>query len=82
MTNDKKKTGHDMEHVISYAYPTSESAVHFGFGKEGCYVLTVGKTACGFDSKEKALNEAEQLGTKAGRWSIDHPFNAALNARS
>lgn len=60
------------EHVISYAYPTSDEARRHKRGDTGCFVLSAINTATAFDSFEKAKSAAMALGTTPGRWSFDH----------
>lgn len=66
------------EHVISYAYPTSEDAVRHQHGKRGCYVLKATNVDKPFSDLKMAEQTAATLGTVPGRWSIDHPSNFAF----
>ena len=59
------------EHVISYAYPTSDDAVRHGFAIKGCYTLAAKNTVSAFPTLDLALAAAKQFGTVPGRWSID-----------
>lgn len=66
------------EHVIAYAYPTSETAKRHGFGKVGCYTFTLADDQKAFVTLEQAVEVSKDKGTFPGRWSIDHPFNVAF----
>lgn len=67
------------EHVIGYAYPTSDHATLFGFGKQGCYTLLESGNLQGFASLQDAEEKAKTLGSIPGRWSLDHPANMTQN---
>lgn len=61
------------EHVIGYAYPTSESAGKLGCGKSGCFYLQAKGRITAHKTINQALRAALELGTKPGLWSMDHP---------
>ena len=61
-----------MNHIICYAYPTSDLANKVG--KHG-YIVN---DAHQFDEYADALAYAQTLGTEPDRWSIDHPKNATF----
>ena len=67
------------EHVISYAFPYSRSAVKRGFGNRGCYMVAERGRTIAVADYHQAVLEASKLGTVPGRWSIDHPSNAHLS---
>lgn len=64
------------EHVIAYAYPTSESAQRHGHGRSGCYTLVANDFELPMISYEQATRAATEMGTVPGRWSMDHPLNS------
>lgn len=66
------------EHVISYAYPTSDAAVKHRCGRVGCHILTAPNVDEPFSSMNLAVEAAAKLGTVPGRWSLDHPSVLAL----
>jgi hypothetical protein len=67
------------EHVISYAYPSSPRAEALGHGQSGCYVVRVaGAGAVARASYQDCLAHVEPLGTRPGRWSMDHPAHAHM----
>lgn len=64
--------GVNMNHLICYAYPTSDLANKVG--KHGYFV----NDAHQFDEYSDALAFAQTLGTDPDRWSIDHPANSTF----
>lgn len=66
------QTKHDVEckgfpdsKEVAFAYPTSPNAEHFGYGKTGCYILSVwddGKryAISAHAAKEEAMKVAEE----------------------
>lgn len=73
-----QSTNTPAEHVISYAYPSSELAHRLGRGSPGCFVLVVAGQASPAATYAEAKAVADKLGTTPGRWSIDHPANASF----
>jgi len=53
--------------LVDYSYPTSPNATKHGFGKVGCYTVSIakghapGKDAKAFPTKEEAMTFAESL---------------------
>ncbi len=68
----KPKAG---EHVIGYAYPTSTNATFLGKGKTGCFVVHVVGNMTAHPNYADCVALVKTLGTRPGRWSIDHPWN-------
>lgn len=67
---------------IAYSYPSSDHAKKCGFTDSGCFVVSIKNEITGFAALEDAENFASMSGLKPGRWSIDHPDNKHLKARS
>lgn len=67
-----------LEHVISYAYPSSQEAARHHHGQCGCFILKAPNFDQPFSSLEMASQAATKLGTVPGRWSFDHPSNLAF----
>lgn len=63
------------EHEIGYAYPSSDHASRLHHSKTGCFTLKTCELELPFSSFQLAAKKAEELGTKPGRWSWDHPLN-------
>lgn len=64
------------EHVIAYAYPTSEASRELGCERTGCYTLQAKGKATAHKTFNQAVRAAEELGTTPGPWSMDHPKHA------
>lgn len=66
------KAKHDVEcwgfpdsKEVTFAYPTSPNAEHFGYGKTGCYILSIWLGGLRYplfvyETKEEALAAAER----------------------
>lgn len=76
-----QSTSTPAEHVISYAYPSSELAHRLGRSSSGCFVLEVARQVSPAATYAEARAVTDKLGTTPGRWSIDHPANASFNRR-
>lgn len=66
------------EHVIAYAYPSSESAQKLGCAETGCFTVQAKGQTTACESLKQAKKAVEGLGTIPGRWSIDHPSNSQM----
>lgn len=62
-----------VHHTLSYSYPTSENARKLGFGKTGCYSVSVdeGKPV-GYESRAQAEAKILALGTAPSLYSLDN----------
>lgn len=66
------------EHVIGYAYPGSDTATKLGQATTGCMVVwLVGETHA-HANYNACIDHVSALGTRPGRWSMDHPWNQHL----
>lgn len=68
----------DGAYEVTFAYPSSSSAVKTGFAKTGCFVLRTETGSAGFVHEAGALRAAKETNLACGRWSIDHPLNSKL----
>ena len=71
----KPKAG---EHVIGYAYPSSTTARYLGKGEIGCFVVHVVGNMTAHPNYSDCVAQVKTLGTRPGRWSMDHPWNQHL----
>lgn len=68
--------------AVAYAYPTSENATQFGFGKTGCYVVEtstnkdrIPNAIAGFATSPEAFAFADTLTDhELSQWSVSPEF--------
>lgn len=66
------------EHLVEYAYPSSDSSNAHGCAGTGGFTVSVAFMSTPFASEDEAEAHAQTLGTQPARWSRDHPENAHL----
>lgn len=66
------------EHVIAYAYPNSTTARAFGCAERGCFVVHLVGEMFAHTTYACCVAHVVPLGTRPGRWSMDHPWNHRL----
>ncbi len=66
------------EHVISYAYPSSDVAKQLGQAERGCFVVRLVGETFAHATYSACVAHVVPLGTRPGRWSMDHAWNQHL----
>lgn len=70
--------------LIDYAYPTSETAVKSGFGKTGCYYISIHETETSwkelkrsqcFKTKQEAIDFANKIPLPFHAWHYKYFIN-------
>lgn len=66
------------EHVISFAYPGSDTASKLGQAERGCFVVHLVGEMFAHATYVACVAHVATTGTHPGRWSMDHPWNQHL----